>query len=251
MELLKIHMQNQQLLDTLYPRSIRKIMEMQKAAVQSAKLMSWAEGYKPIIHHPSLTTYFKTFAAIEGINKSAMAFDTAWKSHAFSEITFDFDDLLKEEEEEKQVIVQEVDNLKRIIATIYKDNSQLLRLEPRKFEEIIAELLFAQGFEVELTKQTRDGGYDIIAIQKLQNHFPLKFLVECKHHKNRIGIEIIRSFKNVIDEQNANRGILVTTSYFSREAIKAQKQYPYLLDFRDKDAVLEWVSKYIDKILAS
>lgn len=36
-----------------------------------------------------------------------------------------------------------------------------------------------KGFEVMLTKQTRDGGYDILAL-KLNRDFHLKFLVECK-----------------------------------------------------------------------
>jgi CRISPR/Cas system Type II protein with McrA/HNH and RuvC-like nuclease domain len=38
-------------------------------------------------------------------------------------------------------------------------------LDPRKFEELVAELLRDKGYEVELTPRTRDGGLDIIAIK--------------------------------------------------------------------------------------
>ena len=45
-------------------------------------------------------------------------------------------------------------------------NPELLKdLSRRLFEEVIAEVFHALGYEVELTKRTRDGGNDIIAIR--------------------------------------------------------------------------------------
>lgn len=144
----------------------------------------------------------------------------------------------------KSIIVTEAQRVKQIIHRIYRDNSILTDIDPRKFEEVIAELLASQGFEVALTKQTRDNGYDILALQSL-NGFPLKFLVECKRYIARpIGIEIIRAFNNVILRQNANKGIIVTTSYFTKDAQKDKTITPYLLDFRDKNHVLEWINNY-------
>ena len=73
----------------------------------------------------------------------------------------------------------------------------------------------------------------------------MKFLVECKRYtKQKVGVEIVRSFKEVILTEKANRGIIVTTSYFSADAQKKQKETPYLLDYRDKDKVIEWVNNY-------
>ena len=43
---------------------------------------------------------------------------------------------------------------------------RLYELKPRQFEELVAEIWDAFGFEVELTQQTRDGGKDILAIRK-------------------------------------------------------------------------------------
>jgi hypothetical protein len=39
-------------------------------------------------------------------------------------------------------------------------------LEPRQFEELIAELFSRMGYVVELTNRTRDGGKDICALKK-------------------------------------------------------------------------------------
>jgi HJR/Mrr/RecB family endonuclease len=145
----------------------------------------------------------------------------------------------------RTIIVDESKRVKRIITDIYKDNSTLITLGSREFEEVIAELLAKQGFKVELTPRTKDGGYDIIALLNYKQHNPLKFLVECKRYNDKkVGIEVIRSFKHVVDQTNVNRGIIATTSYFTKGALDEQKGYPLLLDYRDKDKVLEWVKGY-------
>src|SRR5690606_32268347 len=64
-----------------------------------------------------------------------------------------------------QIIFSETDRIKDLILKIYLNNEKLFELHPREFEKIIAELLYAKGFDVELTKQTRDNGYDILALK--------------------------------------------------------------------------------------
>lgn len=45
-----------------------------------------------------------------------------------------------------------------------KNNPEILReLSPRQFEELIADLLYRQGYKVDLTPSTRDGGLDMYA----------------------------------------------------------------------------------------
>ena len=76
-------------------------------------------------------------------------------------------------------------------------------------------------------------------------HNPIKFLVVCKRYTNqKVGVEVIRSFKEVISVENANKGIIVTTSYFTKGALQKKAKTPYLLDYRDKDKVIEWVKDY-------
>ena len=76
---------------------------------------------------------------------------------------------------------------------IAQEPMSMYELSPREFEKIIAELFKKLGYEVELTKQTRDGGVDIYIAEKTDLGKFL-FLVECKHYApNRpVGIEVIR-----------------------------------------------------------
>lgn len=133
----------------------------------------------------------------------------------------------------------------KIITDIYNDHSIFNKVESRQFEEIMAELLRSQGYKVELTKQTKDGGYDILALASLKGNIPVKVLVECKRYKNKVGVGIIRSFKEVVMSNDANMGIIATTGLFTTGAWRKKEQTPYLLDFRDKDAIISWVEDYM------
>ena len=159
-----------------------------------------------------------------------------------SAFEYDFDDFQDEDIEEEKLI-EVVDNTKLLIKNIYEDHSLLDIIDPRKFEEIVAELLYSKGFEVSLTKRTRDNGYDILALQKISG-FPVKFLVECKRHKKNIGIDIIRSFCDVIRTEQANKGIIFTTSYFSRDSQKRKDELGTVLDLKNREDIIDWVIYY-------
>ncbi|MFA6150120.1 MAG: restriction endonuclease [Chitinophagaceae bacterium] len=158
-------------------------------------------------------------------------------------------DLSAFEETEKTkapVYLTEAQLAKSIIEEVWINNQHLYEMKPREFERMTAELLRNQGFEVQLTKETRDGGYDLYAIYKMAGQHPIKMLVECKRYspENKIGIDIVRSFRTVINEQKANKGLIVTTSYLSSDAKKSIAETPYLLDGKDRNDILQWVQDY-------
>ena len=69
---------------------------------------------------------------------------------------------------------------------------------PTSFEELIADIFRAKGYEVVLTPKSKDGGFDIQAFQKT-NTGTLLTLIDCKRYAaNRtIGVEIVRGlFRN-------------------------------------------------------
>ena len=103
-----------------------------------------------------------------------------------------------------------------IISIMKSDPKQLYNLSSRKFEELIAELLYRKGFQVELSPPIKDGGIDIYAA-KNDAIGKFLFLVECKRYTppNKVGVSIVRSLYGVVQEQKANAGIIVTTSYFT------------------------------------
>jgi hypothetical protein len=99
---------------------------------------------------------------------------------------------------------------------------ELRRASPRAFEEIIAEVFASQGYDVELTAQTRDGGVDLVAVRKQWPDEEFRLVVECKRYAERraVGVEVVRGMAFLLDKYHADRAILATTSYFSRDARK-------------------------------
>lgn len=199
--------------------------------------------------------YFNAIKRIETINAASAIIDKIQNSfkaisYDLSDCIEDFEDEVNEEDGVKNIILTETSRIKQILFEIYCNNEKLFTIHPREFEKIVAELLYQKGFKVELTKQTRDNGYDILAMKYIDGLSPIKYLVECKRNNinRKIGVEIIRSFKDVILTEQANKGIIVTTSYFSKQAIIKQKETPFLLDYKDKDDIMEWISNYAKQI---
>lgn len=213
-------------------RVMRKVSAVEQIAVLS-DATRFVEAFRKMEMFSQPALHPSVISAIESIRKVSV-------------FEYDFSKVLEIEEDskEEEIFIDETKRIKSIITDIYHNNSLLHTIEPRNFEEVVAELLFSQGFKVELTKQTRDNGFDIIALKYIDGHIPFKFLVECKRHKEKIGVEIVRSFKEVIQTEKANRGIIIATSYFTAGAKKKQEEMPYLLDLRDKDHVIQWVNDY-------
>jgi restriction system protein len=75
------------------------------------------------------------------------------------------------------------------------------------------------GYDTWLTAPTRDGGCDLIA--KINDGAKREFLlVESKRHAGTVGVRTIRELYGVVNAEKANRGVLVTSGKFTRDAKK-------------------------------
>lgn len=108
------------------------------------------------------------------------------------------------------------------------------KLKPRKFEELVAELFRDKGYEIQLTSSTRDGGLDIIAVRKSELGAALT-IIECKRYaeSNRVGVEVLRGLYGIVEAQRATRGVVATTSYFTKGATAFRNQVQYRLALAD------------------
>jgi restriction system protein len=123
--------------------------------------------------------------------------------------------------------------------------------DPRQFEELIAALFRNHGFEVELTAQTQDGGYDIVAASHSRLSSEVA-LIEVKHFAPHrpVGVGLVRALYGVKHFQNADKVILVTSSYISDYAKKEfSRVIPWEMEFAERSKVLEWCRSYLTDIL--
>lgn len=87
------------------------------------------------------------------------------------------------------------------------------------FERLITQLLKNMGFSVEMTTLSGDGGVDIIAYSN-SFIFKGKYLIQCKRWNSTVGEPTVRDLYGVVLSENANKGIIITNSTFSKKAIE-------------------------------
>lgn len=136
----------------------------------------------------------------------------------------------------------------QLIEQLSRQPADLYKLPPRKFEELIAELLRDMGWEVHLTKQTRDGGRDILAFLNTELGRFL-CLVEAKRYspERPVGVEIVRNLYGALSDEQANSALLVTTSYFSPDVREFQRRHVYQISLREYKDVVDWIMKWKKK----
>jgi restriction system protein len=103
------------------------------------------------------------------------------------------------------------------------DLIEILRnLTPRGFEELCLLLLRENGFEnLKLTPKSHDGGIDGISTLRVNPFVSFRVLFQCKRYNGRSSISRaqIGEFRNAM-QGRADKGIFITTSYFSPDAEK-------------------------------
>jgi restriction system protein len=127
----------------------------------------------------------------------------------------------------------------QMIVALQNEPELLFKLDPRRFEELIAELISRMGYNVELTPATRDGGKYIYATRR-DGLATVLLLVEAKRYAPRrlVGIEIVQRLHGVVFAESATAGIVVTTSGFTAPARTFQqrdnvRRQLSLRDYRD------------------
>lgn len=97
-------------------------------------------------------------------------------------------------------------------------------IEPEKFERLCQRLLRELGFlNVEVTGRSGDGGIDGKGIIRLGGVLSFHIVFQCKRYQGSVGPSIVRDFRGAMVGR-ADKGLLITTGTFSRDARKEAKR---------------------------
>ena len=112
------------------------------------------------------------------------------------------------------------------------DSVNLAAMDWEDFEHLIREIFgkeFSQyGGEVKVTQSSRDGGVDAIVFDP----DPIrggKIIIQAKRYANVVGVSAVRDLFGTVMNEGANKGIIVTTSYFGKDAYDFAKNKPLTL----------------------
>jgi hypothetical protein len=133
---------------------------------------------------------------------------------------------------------------KSLLKWLQQHPADVDRVHHRTFEAIVAEAIRGAGWSVEITKQTRDGGYDIMCLQNDSAGIPLKMVVETKLYSldRPVGLPIIDRLMGVRDRVRADRAILVTNSRITNVAWTLwEDRVGRELKLVDREELFEWL----------
>lgn len=106
-------------------------------------------------------------------------------------------------------------------------------LDGWSFEEEVAKIFRLNGYLVEVTRKTGDGGVDLILWKD-----DMKTIVQCKHYKAPIPVAYVRELNGVREDYRARRAIMVASSGASPQCYEFIKNKPYF-DILDLDDIIE------------
>ena len=122
-----------------------------------------------------------------------------------------------------------------------KNSDQLTRLDWRKFEMLVTELLQAQGFEAELGPGQSDGGVDIRLLQRDPIGDILTFVQVKKYDKaNPIRLEAVQALHGVKEAEGADNSMFVTTSRYLQSAANFASRENVQMQLYVSDDVRKW-----------
>jgi restriction system protein len=125
----------------------------------------------------------------------------------------------------------------------------LLALKPVEFEHLIRQLFEAIGMKSWVTQASRDEGVDGVAT----NEDPIVgglCIIQAKRYSKIVGLEAVHALAGVMEDKNAAKGVLVTTSWVGKasrefaarngriEIIEGRHLKSLLLEHLDKDVLI-------------
>lgn len=117
----------------------------------------------------------------------------------------------------------------------------------RQFEEAVAELLQKDGYDVILGPGRKDGGRDLFASKEdpvlgfIASTWQAKMLAP----GNKVAIGVVRELAGAcfLNDTKTTKGIIVTTTYLTKDALLQVEQDRHILGKRDRNDLLLWIDQ--------
>lgn len=116
-------------------------------------------------------------------------------------------------------------------------------MDPYDFEQLVANLLTAMGYQTQRVGRSGDGGVDV----EVRSDDPLGaglIVISVKRYKRTVGAHYVRELAGTVADRDAIKGILVTTSGFGPSSYEFAAKNR--LELVDGDRLRTWLAEYLD-----
>ncbi|MDE1549838.1 Mrr restriction system protein [Jeotgalibaca caeni] len=135
------------------------------------------------------------------------------------------------------------------VEEIWRENLKeaLMVMSPAKFELFARGLINKMGIELDKTlgiQNTADGGIDGFGYITADDFRTTRVALQAKRWEGKVSSPEIDKFRGAMDKYNAEYGIFITTSKFTRSAIEASRVGTRVITLINGDDICDLVAKY-------
>ncbi|MEY8441655.1 restriction endonuclease [Lactobacillaceae bacterium 24-114] len=123
----------------------------------------------------------------------------------------------------------------------------LIRMSPKKFELFCRGLLTKMGIDVDDeigVQYVADGGLDGFGYVRSDDYRTTRVALQAKRWQGKVSAPEIDKFRGAMDKFNAEFGIFITNSDFTRDAVKTAQQGTRIITLINGDQICDLVAKY-------
>ena len=123
----------------------------------------------------------------------------------------------------------------------------LMKMNPKKFELFCRGLLTKMGIDVDDTigvNYVADGGLDGFGYVRSNDYRTTRVALQAKRWQSNVPAPEIDKFRGAMDKYNAEFGIFITNSDFTRGAIKTAREGTRIITLIDGEEICDLVAKY-------
>ena len=123
----------------------------------------------------------------------------------------------------------------------------LMKMNPKKFELFCRGLLTKMGIDVDDEKGAQyvaDGGIDGFGYVRSDDYRTTRVALQAKRWQGKVSAPEIDKFRGAMDKFNAEFGIFITNSDFTREAVRTVREGTRIITLINGDQVCDLVAKY-------
>jgi hypothetical protein len=131
----------------------------------------------------------------------------------------------------------------RFIDYLQAQPEDLSRMHWRQFEYLVGEFFRRNGYNVNVTPPSADGGVDVRAVKEVGMVGPELILIQAKRFSDdrRVDVETVKALWSDVDEAAATRGVIATTSALAPSARAYCEARLYRLTAAERPTVEKWL----------
>ena len=146
------------------------------------------------------------------------------------------------DEDERLVVQENAYSALDLIEEVINNPKRMHEISPTEFEKLVADVFNRLGYDVKLTERSGDGGVDVYATKSIDG-LNFMLVIQCKQYAltRKVGVGIVRELFATQTDMQANKAVLVASSFFTRGAKEYAEEHKELISLMYGEELIKMI----------